>query len=112
MNRLIPLAAIALILANGSTWANENNSIQLRDPTRPLSYRVAAPKAGPQLVLQAILQRNSGWEAIVSGERVSVGSAVQGARIESISEQKVVYSYQGSRKTLHLRPQILTRQHP
>lgn len=111
MNRYFHQAAIVLLLAGGSSWADEN-SIQLRDPTRPLSYKTAATKTGPQLVLQAILQRNSGWEAIVSGERVSVGSAVQGARIETISEQKVVYSYKGSRKTLQLRPQILTRQHP
>lgn len=93
--------AACLAVVSGAAGAQES----LRDPTRPLSYS-AATGSGPELVLQAIFQRQSGREAIVNGENVQVGGTVKGARIESINKDSIVYSHNGERQTLRLRPQL------
>jgi hypothetical protein len=106
VNKTICLLGVFLGTVCGSCWAEE-----LPDPTRPLTYSVKQDRA-PKLVLQAILQRATGREAIVSGERVRVGSTVKGARIEEITDGAIVWSYRGERHALRLRPRINTRGNP
>lgn len=100
MNKLLT----GLLLIASCAAAAEGGE-KLRDPTRPLSFAVAEV-SGPKLQLQALFQRSSGAEAIVNGQRVTAGDTVAGARIESISRNGLVYSFQGQRQTLRLRPEI------
>jgi len=111
VNKIIWLQGVFLsfVLGAGTSacWAEE-----LPDPTRPLTYSSVKQDKTPQLALQAILQRATGPEAIVSGQRVKVGSTVKGARIERITDEAIVWSYRGERHTLRLRPRIITRGNP
>ncbi len=107
MNRIIYFLSFFLAVSNGVCWAAE----ELPDPTRPLTYSVKQDRT-PQLALQAILQRATGPEAIVNGQRVRVGSTVKGARIEKITDGAIIWSYRGERHTLRLRPRIITRGNP
>lgn len=104
MNNRLTLWSVALLIAMAFGPSNAAQE-SLRDPTRPLSYSATA-STGPNLVLQAIFQRQSGREAIVSGESVEVGGTVKGAKIEAINQDSIVYSYNGERQTLRLRPQL------
>lgn len=99
-------AAIVVVMPLAASWAATADLDSLRDPTRPLGFTEAKAHA-PKLELQAIFKRQSGREAIVSGQRVRTGDIVDGARIESISAHGIVYSYQGQTQSLRLRPQVI-----
>ncbi len=108
MIKISSIATLILATVCNSAFAVDEN---LRDPTRPLAYTVAQTDT-PEFVLQAILQRDSGPEAIVNGQRVKAGGTVNGARISRITDHSIVYSYRGQSHTVRLRPQIITRQSP
>lgn len=104
MNKLLYLVLLVTpLLANTAAGAGE--AVELRDPTRPLGFRVAEASR-PELKLQALFQRASGAEAIVNGQSVRVGDTVAGAKIESISRSGIMYSWQGQRQALTLRPSM------
>jgi MSHA biogenesis protein MshK len=100
------VAAIVVAMPVAASWAATAGLDSLRDPTRPLGFTEARVHT-PKLELQAIFKRQSGREAIVSGQRVRTGDVVDGARIESISAHSIVYSYQGQTQSLRLRPQVI-----
>ena len=103
LNKNVCLSWIFLSAVCSLTWASE-----LPDPTRPLTYKAQQVNA-PELNLQAVLQSRSGRKAIVNGQSVGVGSLVDGARIEKISDHGIVYSYRGQQHSQRLRPEIITR---
>ncbi|HEY7774079.1 MAG TPA: hypothetical protein VIC26_12920 [Marinagarivorans sp.] len=78
----------------------------LRDPTTPLHQ---APRSASHvdLVLSAIADVGGRSFAIVNDRRVYVGDSVSGAIIEKISENYVVYSYQGKQYTLKMRLSLI-----
>ena len=109
MNKLVCKYLFAILCTGtlviaGQASGNENE--QLRDPTRPLHYSAPATASAPELALQAVFNRQGQRVAIVNGKRVQVGDQVSGARIDSISEHGIVYSWQGQRKALQLRPEL------
>lgn len=98
---LILLALPALALAQPES--------PLRDPTQPIAYRAADPKApvSSQLQLSAIFLSERGASAIVNGQRVKPGDSVAGVRIERIEAGRVYFHGERS-GVLRLHAPILT----
>lgn len=107
MLRILLVANLAgLIVWPGLVMAAEQEK-SLRDPTRPLSYRVAA-KEQTKLTLQAIFTGKDRKEAIVNGHAVSEGDSIGSATVVRIEDKQVGYILDGQSHILRLRPNVTT----
>lgn len=77
----------------------------LRDPTQPLFYRVSKPQK-QAIILQGIMIRKTGKEAIINGQRVTVGDVVSGAKVIAIEEGYITILQGGVNSNVFLRPSI------
>jgi hypothetical protein len=100
------LAALALCL-------HCTPGLALDDPTRPppgLRASVARSTPADELVLQSVIISPAGRSAIISGEHVSVGGKIGGARLVQVSEGAVVLLVGTTPRRLELFPGIHKRQ--
>ena len=86
---------------------------QIADPTRPpavmLDPESAEAVRGP--VLQSIMIGPHRRSAIISGERVQVGSTYAGARVAAIRETEVVLRSSSGTEVLKLYPDVQMKIH-
>ena len=107
-----PLAlAVAAVLPFAAVAAGE---AALPDPTRPPEGMVtfSAPGAMPPSLepqLQSVLTGAAGRSAIIGGQRYKLGDRVGDARLVKISENEVVLSGPGGRRTMKLFVPVKTR---
>lgn len=101
---VLPVVAAFLVVP---AWAEKRNinGEYLRDPTQPIFYSAVSIQQ-PKLVLQGIVVRDSGKEAIVNGKRLKVGAAVAGARIQAIEDKYIVVLRNGQESKIWLRPAV------
>lgn len=108
--------ALRMFAISWLTGATIVQAQALRDPTRPpgaAGVRISpgepvAPTGG--LRLQSILISPERRAAIISGQVVRLGEAVQGHRLVAIGEGEVVLRMGGKSRTLRLFPAVDLRQ--
>ena len=84
-------AALLLVLSASIVSAEE-----LRDPTRPHTYKVERSVEGvPSFAVNAIFVSSDRKLAIVNGERVRIGDSVGGATVVDIRKEQVTLSVSG-----------------
>jgi hypothetical protein len=91
----VPLLAL---LAMGVTSAHGES---LHDPMRPANAAPAQTES-QDLRLEAIFTNGGSRVAIVNGQLVRAGESVETAHIESITEDSVRYTRDGSSRTVRL----------
>ena len=87
---------LILLFLTAASSADE----RLRDPTQPLSYSVAGPKAQQTLVLNSILISSERKLAIINGQTLRENDVIggsNGVRIKHISANEVQLQ-QGARQ--------------
>jgi MSHA biogenesis protein MshK len=107
--RAIQVAVACALLAACAAQAQ-----QLRDPTRPPSFRQAAGRPDQAatesgLVLQTVLISPQRRNATVSGRLLKVGDTIAGWRVAEIRESAVLLQGRGEQRTLELFPSVTKR---
>ncbi len=105
--RYLSLLLIAVISAAGVAEEDVEASVQLRDPTRPLSYveGVGGTKSSAWR-LDSVLISSQRKLAVINGKSVSEDSWVRGAQVKQIQANKVVIVVKGEERVLRLRSGI------
>lgn len=81
------------------------NGETLRDPTHPLFFQ-ATRATKQRVVLQGIMSRDHGRQAIVNGQTVEEGDTVGNARVITIEESHIWVLQDGKRIKIALRPTV------
>ncbi|MAZ86453.1 MAG: hypothetical protein CL693_02320 [Cellvibrionaceae bacterium] len=107
---LCRFCALLLITWVAPTWAQQETSnaeVQLRDPTRPLSYIEGAGANKPSgWRLDSVLISSQRKQAVINGKSVSEDSWIRGAQVKRIQANKVVILVKGEERVLRLRSGI------
>lgn len=98
------VTAALIVLSSLLAWApGLHADADFRDPTRPWQAPVYGDVAAPRFELNAIFSSSRRHIAIVNGQRVTVGSEVDGATVTAISKHAVTLEIDGAERTLAVR---------
>ncbi len=81
---------------------------RLQDPTRPSSWQkhyvpaTGGTKVSTSFKLNYIVSNGNERRAMINGKKVVAGDVVSGARVISITQDKVVLSYEGKTRVLRV----------
>ncbi len=101
------LLLITLVAPARAQQEPSDAEIQLRDPTRPLSYVEGAGANKPSgWRLDSVLISSQRKQAVINGKSVSEDSWIRGAQVKRIQANKVVILVKGEERVLRLRSGI------